>query len=168
MDYGSFIKDERKRQRLTVAELARRSDLASSTISNWENAGFVPTLDKYEQVMKALGKRIVVIDIDGEEKQLHDLLADAIQLEQERLNTHLKKVGYTRPDELRRSVEVVAKTAYELQASDPTLSVGWAIDFMGVVENSDTWLAWAERESKKEAMNVHASRTVDDGESNNP
>lgn len=54
MEYGQLIKKEREKQGLSLAQLSNLSGISITTIHNWER-GTAPAIDKYDQVLKALG-----------------------------------------------------------------------------------------------------------------
>ena len=49
-----LIEDERKRQGISINELARRVGVSSSNVEHWRNGGGI-TLEKADKALKALG-----------------------------------------------------------------------------------------------------------------
>ena len=63
MVVSSTLKGLRKKRKMTLAELAKKSGVGTTTISVWERGKFVPTVDKFEKVLNALGYEIVVKEV---------------------------------------------------------------------------------------------------------
>lgn len=64
LDLGPRLKKLRRAQRLTLSELASRSDVAISTISKIENGALSPTLDKVQRL--ASGLNLTIAELIGE------------------------------------------------------------------------------------------------------
>lgn len=56
-----FIKQARLKQKLSIAELSKLSNVSNRTIENWEYRGIEPTLDNYVKVLNALGYELKII-----------------------------------------------------------------------------------------------------------
>lgn len=50
-----FIKRERKKQKLSFDKLSELSGVKARTIQNWEYGLAVPTIDKFQKAINALG-----------------------------------------------------------------------------------------------------------------
>ena len=53
LNWGEFIREERKAAGLTLKQLGAISGVSFQTISHWEH-GHVPPVDKLDKVLKAL------------------------------------------------------------------------------------------------------------------
>ena len=56
-----FIDEERKRQRISVAKLAKLSGIKPRTVSGWLYCGVIPPIDKCTKVINALGYDVVIV-----------------------------------------------------------------------------------------------------------
>lgn len=65
MDYGKYLKTLREAKGINRRQLAMRCRMAESTIRNWEDHGFVPTISNFAQVLEGLGKRLEIVDIEN-------------------------------------------------------------------------------------------------------
>ena len=59
MDFGKLIKETRESKKMSLRELAEKSGVKGTTISNWEH-GFIPTIDKLDKVLTALQITITI------------------------------------------------------------------------------------------------------------
>jgi DNA-binding XRE family transcriptional regulator/predicted RNase H-like HicB family nuclease len=57
-----LLRLERERVGITQAELAKRLDVTFQAVQKWERSGANPTLATADRVMRALGRRIVLVD----------------------------------------------------------------------------------------------------------
>lgn len=60
---------ERKEQRVTQKELAKRTGLSQANISNIENGATRPTIDSLQKIADAFGKRLIIRFEESEETQ---------------------------------------------------------------------------------------------------
>ena len=56
----NFIREERKRQHISLKELSNKSGVSWRTISNWEYNGIMPTIDNFQKVLNALGYDLII------------------------------------------------------------------------------------------------------------
>lgn len=59
LNYGEFIREERKAAGLTLKQLEAVSGVSFKTISHWEH-GHIPAVDKLDRVLEALGISITL------------------------------------------------------------------------------------------------------------
>ncbi len=57
-----LLRLERERAGVTQVELARRLDVTFQAVQKWERSGSNPTLATVDRVMRALGRRLVLVD----------------------------------------------------------------------------------------------------------
>lgn len=57
----SFLKEERKRQHISIKTLSQLSGVNEGTISNWEYCGVMPPIDKFQKVLNALGHDLCIV-----------------------------------------------------------------------------------------------------------
>ncbi len=62
-----MIINERKKQNLTQKELAKRTGLSQSNISNIENGATRPTIDSLQKIAEALGRKLYIGFEESEE-----------------------------------------------------------------------------------------------------
>lgn len=56
-----FLRVERKKQRISIRELAELSGVNQRTISNWEYSGIMPTIENFQKVLNALGYDLRIV-----------------------------------------------------------------------------------------------------------
>ncbi len=59
---GLFVKDQRRQQKLTQADLARRAGVTQRMVSEFENGKVSPTLETLFRIFDALNVRFAVVD----------------------------------------------------------------------------------------------------------
>lgn len=59
---GALLRDARKRRGLTLDELARRSGVAKSTLSLYENGRQQPSVSALDRLLGALGAELTIRD----------------------------------------------------------------------------------------------------------
>lgn len=59
---GLFVKDQRRQQKLTQADLARRAGVTQRMVSEFENGKVGPTLETLFRIFDALNVRFAVFD----------------------------------------------------------------------------------------------------------
>ena len=64
-----MVAHERKMQRITQKELAKRTGLSQANISNIENGATRPTIDSLQKIADAFGKRLIIRFEESEETQ---------------------------------------------------------------------------------------------------
>lgn len=57
----SFIREERKRQRMSIRELSELSGITVGAIRHWEYGGVMPTVDNFQKVLNALGYDLYIV-----------------------------------------------------------------------------------------------------------
>lgn len=57
----SFIREERKRQRMSMRELSELSGITVGTLKHWEYSGVMPTVDNFQKVIEALGYELHIV-----------------------------------------------------------------------------------------------------------
>lgn len=57
-----LLRLERERAGITQAELAKRLDVTFQAVQKWERSGANPTLATVDRVMRALGRRLILVD----------------------------------------------------------------------------------------------------------
>ena len=60
MDFGKWIKQQRKYYGMSQTELANDVGVCQNTISDWERGEQTPTFDKAQDIVKALGGELVI------------------------------------------------------------------------------------------------------------
>ena len=60
MSSGQLLRHMRKSRGMTLAELGEKTGHAGSTISQWETGRRIPTIETFDQLIKALGADIYV------------------------------------------------------------------------------------------------------------
>ena len=59
---GKWVKSQRKKRGLSIKDLATMAGVAKSSIGRMEKHNLSPNMYTVEQVLKALGKRLVIVD----------------------------------------------------------------------------------------------------------
>lgn len=67
-NFGKWLKAERKKQGLSQWQLANMCGMDHSMISHYENTKRYPRLDSYYKLLKALGYRIEIKEIEDGNK----------------------------------------------------------------------------------------------------
>lgn len=77
MDVGAFLRDRRLAHGVSQQQLARRAGTRQATISRIENGHEIPTVDRLDQLLTALGERLELhaVPLDPE-RPLADVRAD--------------------------------------------------------------------------------------------
>lgn len=60
--FGDIIADARKRKGLTLGELAGRTRLSVSTLSRYERGERQPSIERFNNILKALGVELIVLE----------------------------------------------------------------------------------------------------------
>lgn len=75
MDAGALLRERRRAHGLSQTELAIRAGTRQATISRIENGHEVPTVDRLDQLLTALGERLelrsVQLDAERPASELH-------------------------------------------------------------------------------------------------
>ena len=58
--YGNFIKEQREKQNLTINDLSRKSGIPRTTLRQWEMLRNIPTVDRFDEVLEALGVELIL------------------------------------------------------------------------------------------------------------
>lgn len=99
-EFGQFISEMRKKNKLTQAELARKLDVTDKAVSRWERGLGFPDINTFEALADALGISLLELmqakqNEDNEPistEQAEELLSDTIQLSN-KLNKYVKFTG---------------------------------------------------------------------------
>lgn len=99
-EFGQFISEMRKRNKLTQAELARKLDVTDKAVSRWERGLGFPDINTLEALADALGISLLELmqakQNENNEpistEQAEELLSDTIQLSN-KLNKYVKFTG---------------------------------------------------------------------------
>ena len=99
-EFGQFISEMRKKNKLTQAELARKLDVTDKAVSRWERGLGFPDINTLEALADALGISLLKLmqakqNEDNEPistEQAEELLSDTIQLSN-KLNKYVKFTG---------------------------------------------------------------------------
>ncbi len=62
----SFIREERKRQRMSIRELSELSGITFGALKHWEYGGVMPTVDNFQKVIGALGYELRIVKKSNE------------------------------------------------------------------------------------------------------
>ena len=57
----NFLREERKRQHISIKTLSALSGINSRTINNWEYCNVMPPIDKLQKVLNALGYDLRIV-----------------------------------------------------------------------------------------------------------
>lgn len=60
MDYGKFLKEQRKKQKISQQELADAAGVTQKTISFWEHGQRKMRIENADKVFAALGVSVVI------------------------------------------------------------------------------------------------------------
>lgn len=76
MSYGEILKNLRIEQKLSQQELADRANVTRTIISYWETGKRKMTMESADKVFRALGKKIVLDDIEakGHGQQIEEFI----------------------------------------------------------------------------------------------
>ena len=99
-EFGQFISEMRKKNKLTQAELARKLDVTDKAVSRWERGLGFPDINTLEALADALGISLLELmqakQNENNEpistEQAEELLSDTIQLSN-KLNKYVKFTG---------------------------------------------------------------------------
>lgn len=65
-NYGLWLFCKRKKLGISRFELSKRSGVPESSISNWENDGRDPAMNRFDQALRAIGYKIAIVPIEEE------------------------------------------------------------------------------------------------------
>lgn len=60
MEYGSLIKEEREKQKMSQKELAERAGVTRRAVIYWENGQMKPSLENADKIFRALGISVTI------------------------------------------------------------------------------------------------------------
>ena len=67
IDFGTWMKEKRSEQKLLQSDLARRANCHTNSIGRWERGEDYPPLDKVEDIVKALGAKLIIRETENEQ-----------------------------------------------------------------------------------------------------
>lgn len=67
IDFGTWVRERRKEQKLLQCDLARKANCHTNSIGRWERGEDYPPLDKVEDIIKALGAELIIRETGHEQ-----------------------------------------------------------------------------------------------------
>jgi len=61
VDYIEKMKELRQTNKVSIKTIAKLSGIPIGTIEHWEYCGHIPPIDKYNQVLNALGYELTIV-----------------------------------------------------------------------------------------------------------
>ena len=66
IDFGTWMKEKRREQKLHQDDLARKANCHTTSIGRWERGEDYPPLDKVEDIVKVFGAVLIIREAGNE------------------------------------------------------------------------------------------------------